>query len=391
MTGGINDDRRRPATRVVQAGRRAEWTGAAANTPVWRASTMLYDSVADLHAGVAGNADGAFFYGRRGSPTQWSLAEALTTLEPGAAGTMLYPSGMAAVMGALFSVLGPGDELLMVDTVYEPTRRLCDQWLARHGVTTRYYDPMAGAGIADLIGPATRAIFIESPGTATFEVQDVPAIAAVARDRGIVMIADTTWATSLLFPAIAHRVDLVVQACTKYVVGHSDVMMGSVTATAALWPALRTTAQLLGQCVSPDDAYLASRGLRTMAVRLARHGESSTEVARWLDRHPGVARVLHPALPGTPGHDVFTRDFTGSAGLFAFTLSRGSVARVVDALTQFGIGYSFGGYESLALPMDPTRHRSATQWPSGSVIRLNIGLEDVADLIDDLSQALAKA
>ena len=378
-----------PATTVVQAGRRPEWTGPIVNTPVHRASTILYDDCAHLARGVAGNTDGDWFYGRRGTPTQWSLADALTALEPGAAGTMLYPSGVAAIASALLGLLAPGDELLMVDSVYDPTRRLCDVYLAGRGIATTYYDPLIGGGIDALIGARTRAIFMESPGSLTFEVQDVPAIAAVARACGVTTLIDNTWATPLYFPALSHGVDLSILACTKYIVGHSDVMLGSVTATPATWPTLRETAQILGQHVSPDDAYLAARGLRTLDVRLARHRDSGLKIARWLAEQPGVARVLHPAFG--PQRALFERDFAGSTGLFGFTLTTPgpqAAARVIDALRHFGIGYSWGGFESLALPVEPSRCRTARPWDGGTVIRLQIGLEDPRDLMDDLAQAL---
>ncbi len=382
----------KPATRVVQAGRRKEWTAGIVNPPVWRASTILYDSVADLRAAAGHDTHHRLFYGRRGTPTQWSLADALNELEPGAEGTFLYPSGVAAIAAALMSVLSPGDELLLVDSAYDPTRSLATGLLARYGITTRFYDPMIGAGIADLIGPATRAIFMESPGSLTFEVQDVPAIAAVARDRGIATLLDNTWATPLLFPAIEHGVDLTIMACTKYVVGHSDVMLGSVTAGPGRFAALRDTSFQLGQHVAPDDAWLGSRGLRTMALRLREQGDTALTIARWLTDRPEVAQVLHPALPGCPGHDLFLRDFRGSAGLFSFVLDGGDEAArsaLIDGLDHFGIGYSWGGYESLALPIDPHRHRSVTRREAaGPMVRLQIGLEDVGDLIDDLSRGL---
>jgi cysteine-S-conjugate beta-lyase len=383
-----------PATQVVQAGRRPEWTGAIVNPPVWRASTILYDDVAALKAGQKTNADGNFFYGRRGTPTQWSLADALTEMEPGAAGTMLYSSGVAAVTGALFSCLKPGDELLMVDSVYDPTRNFCDGFLKRFGVTTRYYDPVIGADIAALISDRTGAIFMESPGSHSFEVQDVPAIVAVASARKITTLIDNTWATPLFFSAMAHGVDLSVIACTKYIVGHSDVMLGSVTANAATYPALRKTAQMLGHQVGADDAWLAARGLRTLHVRMQQHQASAIRIATWLKAQPEVARVLHPALPDCPGHDLWLRDFTGSSGLFSFILNGGDAnasAALIDGLDHFGIGYSWGGYESLAVPSDPTPYRSAVPWPAqGPGIRLQIGLEDPEDLIADLSAGLKR-
>jgi cysteine-S-conjugate beta-lyase len=382
------------ATRIVQGGRRPEWTAGIVNPPVWRASTILYDSVADLKLGTQSNADGRLFYGRRGTPTQWSLADALTQMEPEAAGTMLYPSGVAAVTTALLSVLKPGDDVLIVDSAYDPTRSFCEGFLRRFGVSTRYYDPMIGAGIDALVDGNTRAILLESPGSLTFEVQDVPAIVEVARRHGLVTLIDNTWATPLLLPALSLGVDISILACTKYIVGHSDVMAGSVTTTKQHWDALRKTSQQLGQQLAPDDAWLAARGLRTLEVRMQRHEASALRIARWLAEHPEVARVLHPALPDCPGHAIWARDFRGSSGLFSFVLNGGddaARASLIDGLIHFGIGYSWGGYESLALPVDPERCRSATQWEApGPVIRLQIGLEDVDDLIEDLSAGLER-
>ena len=383
-----------PATRLVTGGRRAEWTRGIVNPPVWRASTVLFDSVADLRAASGGNADGELYYGRRGTPTQWALAEALTALEPGAAGTMLYPSGVAAVAAALLAVLSPGDELLLVDSAYEPTRAFARNVLAPLGITTRFYDPLIGAGIAELIGDRTRAILMESPGSLTFEVQDVPAICAAARARGVVTLLDNTWATPLLFPAIAHGVDLSILACTKYVVGHADAMMGSVTAAPDQWPRLRRFSQSLGQCVSPDDAFLASRGLRTMGVRLKAQGDAALRIARWLEGRPEVARVLHPALPSCPGHAIFARDFAGASGLFGVVLAGGddaARAALIDGLALFSIGFSWGGFESLALPVDPAPLRSATRWQAeGPLVRLHVGLEDADELIADLAAGLER-
>lgn len=381
-----------PATRLVGAGRRPEWTGGVVNPPVWRASTILYDNVAELRARGAADTHHRLFYGRRGTPTQWSLADALTELEPGAEATLLYPSGVAAIAAALLSVLSPGDELLLVDSAYDPTRSLANGLLKRMGIATRFYDPLIGAGIADLIGERTRAIFLESPGSLSFEVQDVPAIVTAAKARGCVTIMDNTWATPLLFPAIAHGIDLSILACTKYVVGHSDVMLGSVTAAPGHYRRLRDTTYELGQHVGPDDAWLGARGLRTMGVRLAQHGASALTIANWLSAQPGVADVLHPALPGCPGHDVFVRDFAGASGLFSFVLDGGddaARAALIDTLDLFGIGYSWGGFESLALPIDPDRHRSVARRDyAGPLVRLQIGLEAADDLIADLDRGL---
>jgi cysteine-S-conjugate beta-lyase len=381
-------------TRLVEAGRRKEWTQGLVSPAVWRASTVLFDNVAALRDAVR-RADEVLYYGRRGGPTQWALADALTELEPGAAGTTLHASGAGAVSTALLAVLERGDELLMTDSTYEPTRAFCDTMLKRIGVTTRYYDPcVRGAEIDALFGERTKAIFMESPGSLTFEVQDVPALCAAAKARGVITMIDNTWATPLLFPAIGHGIDISILACTKYVAGHSDVMIGSCTAIAGLFEKIRKTTQIMGQAVSPDDAFLASRGLRTMGVRLKQHGAAALEVATWLQRQPGVAKVIHPALPGDAGHALWARDFRGSAGLFAFAIDGDDAARVrlVDTLQHFGIGFSWGGFESLALPIDPERTRTAVPWTSpGKMIRLQIGLEDPADLIADLARGLAAA
>jgi cysteine-S-conjugate beta-lyase len=385
-----NDRSLRPDTAIVRAGRRKEWAQRAVNPPVWRASTILFDSIEDLNAAQRGF--GNFYYGLHGTPTQWSLAEALTELEPGAAGTVLYSSGLSAVSTALLTVLKPGDEVLIVDSAYGPTRRLADGVLRRMGIDTRYYAPDAGAGIAALLSDRTRAILLESPGSQTFELQDVPAICAVARARGIATILDNTWASPLLFPAMAAGVDISVLACSKYVGGHSDLMLGSATATAEWFPRLEATTFDLGHCVSPDDAWLGARGLRTMAVRLKAQGAATLEIAHWLAARPEIAEVLHPGLPTFPDHAIYARDFKGSGTLFGFAFAGGDVARrtrFIEALDLFGIGYSWGGYESLVTPVDVGKVRTATHrtWP-GPIVRLQIGLEDVRDLIDDLAQAL---
>ena len=363
------------------------------NAPVWRASTHLYDDVAALEAGKKSNEDGRFFYGRRGSPTQWSLSEALTAMEPGAHGTMLYPSGVAAIAGALLSVLKPGDVLLMTDNAYDPSRAFADGFLKRFGVETRYFDPMT-SDIASYFCERTRAILLENPGSLTFEVADVPAICAAAKERGIVTLLDNTWATPFFYTALDKGVDMTILAATKYIVGHSDVMIGSVTTHKKYWHSLRQTAQQLGQVVSPDDAYLATRGLRTLAVRMNAHEASALKIAHWLNDRPEVETVLHPALPTHPGHEIWKRDFTGSAGLFSFILSGSSAkaAAFVDSLELFGIGYSWGGFESLALPVHPEKYRSATTWDKKRMlVRLQIGLEDVDELIADVESALIQS
>jgi cystathionine beta-lyase len=388
------DDEKGIGTRLVGAGRRKAWTQGLVSPAVWRASTVLFDDVAALRDAVR-HSDEVLYYGRRGGPTQWSLAAALTELEPGSAGTTLHASGAAAITTALLAVLAPGDEVLMTDSTYEPTRVFCDTMLAAMGVTTRYYNPLVrGAEIDALFGERTRVIFMESPGSLTFEVQDVPAICAAAKARNVVTMIDNTWATPLLFPAIGHGVDVSILACTKYVAGHSDVMLGSCTAVSGLFEKIRKTTQIMGQAVSPDDAFLASRGLRTMGVRLKQHGAAGLEVGRWLQQQPLVTKVLHPALPGDDGHALWARDFRGSAGLFAFAIDGDDAARVrlVDTLEHFGIGFSWGGFESLALPIDPERTRTAIPWVSpGKMVRLQIGLEDPADLIADLARGLAAA
>ncbi len=393
-----DDDSLRPATKLVQGGRRPEWTGdprlggGVVNPPVWRASTILYDSIADLKARGHATHD-KLYYGRRGTPTVWALADALTDLEPGGEGTLLYPSGVAANSAGLLALLSPGNHLLMVDSAYEPTRAFCNGMLARMGVRTTYYDPLIGTGIADLITPETKLIFLELPGSLTFEVQDVPAITAIARTRGVLTMLDNTWATPLLFPALAHGVDVTMMSLTKYAGGHSDVMMGSLTSTRAVWPKLRSATYQLGHAVSPDDCAMVLRGLRTLDVRMARHGTNGLTVANWLAGRPEVGRVLHPARPDDPGHAIWTRDFRGTSGLFGFTLKgvdEAARTRFVDALAHFGIGFSWGGYESLVVPSDPAAIRTAVAWTDPDpLVRLSIGLEDSADLIADLERGLA--
>jgi len=374
------------STRLVEAGRRKQWRRRLVNAPVERASTILFDDVEQLRGTRA--ALGVYNYGLQGTATQWTLAEALTELEPGAAGTALYSSGLAAITTPLLALLAPGDELLAPDNVYGPTRKFCETILKQFGIPTRYYDPLVGPGIADLIGKNTRAILLESPGSQTMEVQDVPAICTVARERGLVTLLDNTWATPLLFPAVAAGVDVTIVAATKYVGGHADLMLGAATATGAYFDRIQTASWDLGHAVSPDDAWLGSRGLRTMGLRLKQHEQNALEVAQWLNEQPQVGRVLHPALPACPGHECWKRDFKGSSGLFTFEL-KGERDSFVDALELFGIGYSWGGFESLALPVDP--YRTIIQPPAPNLVRLHIGLEDPQDLITDLKAALDQA
>jgi cystathionine beta-lyase len=375
-------------TKLVEGGRRKEWRGRLVNPPVERASTILFDTDADLHASRPGL--GVYRYGLQGTATHWALSEALTALEPGAAGTALYPSGLAAITTALMAVLKPGDELLVPDNVYGPTRRFCDTLLRRYGVITRYYDPLVGTAIEDIIGDTTSAILLESPGSLTMEVQDIPAICTAARKHGIVTLLDNTWATPLFFPALAAGVDITILAATKYVGGHADLLLGTVTATEDWFDRVQQTGWDLGQSVSADDAWLASRGLRTMSVRLKQHEENALKVAEWLRGQAQVGALLHPAFPDCPGHDLWKRDFRGSSGLFSFELkgaSKQERAAFVDGLELFGIGYSWGGYESLAIVAEP--HRTVGKPSAPNLIRLHIGLEDPDDLIEDLSRALA--
>jgi len=375
-------------TKLTSGGRRTEWRGKLVNPPVDRGSTILFDDVEELRAASPGL--GRYYYGLHGWPTQWALAEGLTELEKGAAGTALAETGLAAVTAALTAVLETGDELLMVDSVYGPTRRFCDVVLKRFGISTRYYDPLATAAeLEAMFGDDTRAIFLESPGSQTFEIQDVPGLCAMAKRRGIVTLLDNTWATPLLFPAISHGVDISIQALSKYVGGHSDLLLGSITANADWYERVQRATWDFGHAAAPDDAWLASRGLRTLSVRLKRHEESALKIADWLAGQPKVARVLHPAFESCPGHEFWKRDFKGSAGLFSFALNGGDSAardRFIDRLELFGIGYSWGGFESLATPAEPTRTASKPDW-GGPLVRLQIGLEDPDDLIADLAAA----
>jgi len=391
MNDSKNDDRpaRRPATRVVTGGRDPASYHGFVNPPVYHASTVLYRSAADYVAHRS-----RYQYGRRGTPTTEALELALQELEgPQCAGVALLPSGLAAISAALLSAVRAGDHVLITDSAYGPTRTFCDQILTRFGVTTSYYDPLAGAGIAALMRENTRVVYLESPGSLSFEMQDVAAITGAAHARGALVLMDNTWASPIYFRPLDHGVDLAIQAGTKYIGGHSDVMLGTVSANARTVKDLKTMVALNGWCVGPDDVYLGMRGLRTLAVRLDRHYESGLAVARWLEGRPEIMRLLHPAMPSHPGHALWQRDFTGASGLFSVVLKpvpEKAVYAFLDRLELFGIGPSWGGYESLATPFNCAPARTATRWePGGPTVRFHIGLEAVEDLIADLERGFA--
>jgi cysteine-S-conjugate beta-lyase len=376
-------------TRLVTAGRDTKAQHGFVNPPVYHASTVLYPSAEDQVAHRS-----RYQYGRRGTPTSEALQDALTVLEGEAcAGVALLPSGLAAIATALMAVAGSGDHILVTDSVYRPTRNFCNGLFKRMGVATTYYDPLIGAGIAKLIQPNTRAVFVEAPGSQSFDMQDIPAIAQAAHDKGALVLMDNTWATPLYFRAFDKGVDLSIQAGTKYIGGHSDIMFGCVSANAASYPQLKDAMNALGLCVGPDDIFLALRGLRTLAVRLARHYQSSLTVAHWLEQRPEVQRVLHPALPSDPGHALWKRDFSGASGLFSIVLQpmpEKKVHAFMNELALFGMGYSWGGFESLVILFDCNEYRTATTWnPGGPTLRLHIGLEDTGDLIADLERGFA--
>jgi cysteine-S-conjugate beta-lyase len=380
--------KRRPATVVTQAGRAPFDHFGFVNPPVYRGSTVLFPTVADLEGHRQ-----PYTYGTKGTPTTRALESAWSEIA-GADDTVLVPSGLAAISLALLTATKTGAHLLVTDSAYSPTRHFCDSFLARFGVTTQYYDPLIGAGIADFIRPETTAVLVESPGSQSMEVQDVPAIAAAAHEKDVCVIIDNTWATPLYFPPHARGCDLAIEAGTKYLAGHSDLLLGLVSANARWSKRLRHTFNLFAIGSSPDDASLALRGLRTMALRLREQERAALDIAGWLAERPEVSRVLHPALPGHPGHALWKRDFSGSSGVFSVILKPVEKARVeamVNGLELFGIGYSWGGYESLVLPFDCASYRTATRWaPEGPALRFSIGLEDPADLKDDLTEGLAR-
>lgn len=379
----------KPETRLVTSGRDPKAYHGFVNPPVYHASTLLYPTAEDQVAHRS-----RYNYGRRGTPTSEALEEALRELDgEGCAGVALLPSGLAAISAALLATVRAGDHILVTDSVYRPTRNFCNGVLKRLGVETTYYDPLLGADIEKLFKPTTRAVFVEAPGSQSFEMQDIPAVAKIAHAKGAVVLMDNTWATPLYFRAFENGVDLEIQAGTKYIGGHSDIMFGCVSANAATLPALKDTVYSMGLCVGPDDMYLALRGLRTLGIRLARHFQSGLRIAHWLEKRPEVLRVLHPALASDPGNGLWKRDFTGACGLFSVVLkptSEKSVHAFLNELALFGLGYSWGGFESLAILFDCAEYRTATKWaPGGPAIRLHIGLEDTDDLIADLEHGFA--
>ncbi len=387
-----NQPKTKSETRLVHAGRNAKEQKGMINPPVWHASTVLFPTMADLEASASRRMNkGQINYGRVGTPTSYAFEDAVAELEGGYR-SVVASSGLAAITTTLMTYAETGAHFLMTDSAYGPTRAYCDSVLKRLGVEVTYYDPLIGAGIKTLMKPNTRLVYMESPGSLTFEVQDVPAIAAAARAGGAVSVIDNTWSAGLFFKPLTQGVDISVQAGTKYLVGHADAMMGVITSTEAEYKKLRTMAYMLGQCAGPDDIYFALRGMRTLAVRLQRHQESALTVAKWLQKRPEVERILHPALPDDPGHILWKRDFSGSCGLFGVVLKRTSpraVAAMLDGMSLFGMGFSWGGFESLIIPAHPETQRSAKPWQAeGPLIRLHIGLEAVEDLIQDLEAGL---
>ncbi|MBK1698686.1 cystathionine beta-lyase [Rhodovibrio salinarum] len=390
----MSDKRFKRDTRLGHLGRDPARFDGAVNPPVYHASTVIAPDTATFKAsGRRRFEKGETVYGRFGTPTHQMLEDALSELE-GGADTVALGNGLQAVVVALLTVAKAGDHVLLADSVYAPTRKFADQMLTSFGVEVDYYDPLIdGAGLDARIRANTVAVVLESPGSSTFEVQDVPALAAAAKARGVATIIDNTWATPLFFRPIEHGVDLSVQAATKYIVGHADAMLGAVTASDAWANRLRETVYTMGGFAGPDDVYLGLRGLRTMGVRLERHQASALKVATWLQERPEVAEVRYPALPEHPQHHLWQRDFDGASGLFSIVLAQpyapAAVAAMLDHFDLFGLGASWGGFESLAIPSDP--HRTATTWEApGPVIRLHIGLEDPDDLIADLDAGFAR-
>lgn len=382
--------RQKPETTLVHSGRDPFANHGVVNPPVYHASTIVFPTLADLEAADRTPFEGTR-YGRRGTPTTFALEDAITALEGGYR-SIAVPSGLSAITTTLLAFLRQGDHLLMVDSVYAPTRRFCDRVLAGFGIDVTYYDPLADIG--PLIRPNTKVVFAESPGSLTYEVQDIAALAGAARAAGAISVIDNTWSAGLLFKPLAHGVDISIQAATKYIVGHSDAMLGVITATEETFLRVKRASAFLGVAVGPDDCYLALRGLRTLAPRLARHEATALKIAAWLEGRPEVKRVLSPALPTFSGHALWKRDFTGANGLLSVVLHdapRAAVAAMLDNLVLFAMGYSWGGFESLIIPFDPRQARTATVWSeAGPCLRLHCGLEDADDLIADLDQGFAR-
>jgi|KBSSwiStaDraftv2_1062776.scaffolds.fasta_scaffold129516_2 cystathionine beta-lyase len=384
--------RYRPATEVAHAGRDPRRYLGAVNTPVFRASTILLPTMADLERASRGEYPG-LSYGLHGLPTVTDFQRALAVLEGGHA-ALAVPSGLTATTLPLLALLKPGDHLLVTDAVYGPTRRFCDNHLRRLGMDVGYYDPLAGAAIVDAFRPNTKLVFAESPGSLTFEVQDIRAIADAAHERGVRVVLDNTWATPLGFRAFDHGVDVSVHAATKYIGGHSDVLLGAIVANADTFPALHRLWTDMGVTPSSDDCFLGLRGLRTLGVRMQRHEASAREIATWLVARPEVREVLYPALPGDRGHALWKRDFRGASGLFGVVLQPvdgAAIGRMLDGMRIFGMGWSWGGFESLLIPTWPERARTVTRWsPGGPSLRVHVGLEDPQDLIEDLDAGFAR-
>jgi cystathionine beta-lyase len=384
--------KRRPATEVAHLGRNPKQHLGAVNTPVYRATTILFDTVAELEAAERGEYPG-ITYGLHGLPTVTDLQAAMAQLEGGYA-ALAVPSGLAAITLALLATTEAGDHVLVTDAVYGPTRRFCDNQLKRFGVEVSYYDPLAGAAVEHQFRSNTRVVFTESPGSLTFEVQDVPAIAEIAHAKGALVMLDNTWATPLGFPAFARGVDISLHAGTKYLGGHSDVLIGLVVCSEAAYPGLHRLWTDMGVSASSDDAFLALRGLRTLAVRLERHTQSALKIAQWLRERPEVGEVIFPALPGSRGHPLWQRDFTGACGLFGVILKPVAKARVdamLDGLQLFKMGWSWGGFESLIIPANVERAKRTIRWDAaGPYLRLHVGLESVDDLIADLEDGFAR-
>ncbi|MCC7260825.1 MAG: cystathionine beta-lyase [Alphaproteobacteria bacterium] len=383
----------KPDTKLITLGRDPEANFGAVNPPLYRTSTVIFPTLDDYDAAKKGTYKYST-YGRYGTPTTQGLEDALAELE-GADHTMLTSSGVSAFTTVLLALLSAGDHLLMADSVYDPTRRFCDHELKRLGVETTYYDPTIGAGIKALIRDNTKVVFVESPGSLTFEMQDIPAIAREAHARGALVVSDSTWATPLFFRPFEKGVDVSIHSATKYINGHSDVVMGVISTTKTHYTRILNTHKNLGACPNAGDAYLAQRGLRTMGARLRIQQESALKVAAWLRDRPEVVEVRYPALPGAPGYDLWKRDFTGASALFTILTkpyTRPQLAAMLDGMKLLKMGYSWGGYESLMIPIDPTAIRTATPWThKGATLRLHIGLEDVGDLISDLEEGFSRA